>query len=821
MSILSGTLKTGSIAAFICLLTGPAFAEAVIGEALSAELEGLAAGETVEIVVTFEGDEPLDAADIAALDAIGVDGAYFQALPIAGVVATPAQVDAIARLGDVRSIWLNDALSYSNGEARALTGVDRVRTDSNLRNALGLPYSGKGVGVVVNDSGIDGTHPDLRYGERTVQNVMGSTNLNAYDALLPITYVEGVPDTDIGSGHGTHVAGTIGGNGAQSGGAHAGVAPGADLIGYGSGGVLLILDALGGLDYTLVNQFRYNIRVVNNSWGNAGTDAPFDPDDPIAVATKMLADRGVIVVFAAGNEGSGEGTIGGTYIKAPWVVTVGAGVKNGALADFSSRGVKDGGGTVMIDGEPFEWTDRPNVVAPGVAIVSTLANTGTLGYLDPKDTDYALMQGTSMAAPHVAGIAALMLEANPQLTWRDVIEILEDTATNMPGREPWEVGAGYVNAYAAVTAAAGLRDDFGQTQSLNREFNASVRESRLEGPNPNVTFSPVLDNSGETFMVAPGLSTVIAKAAVPDNTVAIVLTDPDGNRYGSSISLPLLGENIAVTAPATPGMWTISVSGIGSLSGVALDPLGVTNGTALPDTIPVDIEFNRVDGFSGLDDIAGHPAQAFIERAVAERLLDAKSGGFFNPDNALTRHELADYLTQGGAVRQFRRTDGGVVFYDTLAGFEEAAAEAATARGGALRDLNQEQDGVVLTDGGGAFDGDAVIARADLAYSLVQALGLADQAEAAREALENEPLTVVYRDERIALDDEAGIPASLRGYVQLALDLQLMRASFTSEQGPFDFEPTIHARFEPGKTVTRGAYAFTAVNLFDRYVQQP
>lgn len=819
MPFLTKLLKPASIGAVACLLTSPAFAEAVLGETLTAKLSTLSAGETVEIVVSFEGDDPLDDDDLAALDAIGVNGAYFQALPIAGVVATAAQVDAIADLEDVRSVWLNEELVYANDEARALTGVDRMRTDPNLRNSIGLPYSGKGIGVVVNDSGIDGTHPDLAYGEKTVQNVLGTTNLNAYDALLPITYVEGVPDTDIGSGHGTHVAGTVAGTGAQSGGLHAGVAPGADLIGYGSGGVLLILDALGGLDYALVNQFRYNIRVINNSWGNAGTDAPFNPDDPIAIATKILSDRNIIVVFAAGNDGSGEGTIGGTYIKAPWIVTVGAGNKDATLADFSSRGVKDGGGTVTINGETFEWADRPNVVAPGVDIVSTLANTGTLGYLDVRDADYAGMQGTSMAAPHVAGIIALMLEANPQLTWREVIEILEDTATNMPGREPWEVGAGYVNAYAAVTTAAGLRDDFGETQTLNRDFNANVKESRIKGPNLDVEFNPVLDSPGETFVVAPGLSTVIAKATVSDNTVAVVLTDPDGNRYGSSISLPQLGENIAVTAPAVPGVWTVTIRGIGSVSGVALDPLGLTNGTALPGTIPVDIDFNRVDGFDGLNDVAGHPAQGFIERGVAERLLDSETGGFFNPNDALTRNDLADYLTQGGAVRQFRKTDGGAVFNDTIAGLEEAVAEAATARGASLRDLYQVQDSVLLTDGGGAFNGEATISRANLAYTLVQTLGLEDEAEAVRAALENEPITVAFNDERVTLDDDADVPADLRGYVQLALDLQLMRATFTSEQGPFDFEPTIHARFEPAEIVTRGAYAFNAVNLFDRYTQ--
>ena len=278
------------------------------------------------------------------------------------------------------------------------------------------------------------------------------------------------------------MAGTAGGNGAQSGGREAGVAQGADIIGYGSGGVVFVLDTLGGLDYSLVNQVRYNIRVVNNSWGQGATTAPFDPENPVSIATKKMADRGIINVFAAGNDGSGEGTIGGTMHKAPWVVTVGAGEKDGTLVDFSSRGVKGGGGTVEVDGVEYDWVDRPNVVAPGVDVNSTLANTGVLVIPSIQDPDYGLLSGTSMASPHTAGVVALMLEANPFLTWQDVIQILEDTATNMQGREEWEVGGGFINTYAAVTTAAGLRDDFGSTQTLNREFNADLQQTRIDGP---------------------------------------------------------------------------------------------------------------------------------------------------------------------------------------------------------------------------------------------------------------------------------------------------------------------------------------------------
>src|SRR3546814_5666560 len=123
-------------------------------------------------------------------------------------------------------------------------------------------------------------------------------------------------------GHGTHCAGTIGGTGAKSNGLYRGVAPGADLVGYGSGAVLLILDAVGGLDYAATNQFSYDspIRVTSNSWGSSGK---FDPLNPVNIATYELYKRGIVSVFAAGNDGPGEGTHN-PYAQAPWVVSVGA-----------------------------------------------------------------------------------------------------------------------------------------------------------------------------------------------------------------------------------------------------------------------------------------------------------------------------------------------------------------------------------------------------------------------------------------------------------------------------------------------------------------
>jgi serine protease AprX len=190
--------------------------------------------------------------------------------------------------------------------------------------------------------------------------------------------------------------------------------------------------------------------VISNSWGTSGA---FAPDDPINVASKIAHDAGLVVVFAAGNEGPGLNTLN-PYCVAPWVICVAAGEKDGrSVADFSSRGVP---------GDPLL---RPTVTAPGVDIAAARATTGIvlntffavdLLALGPDAVSYAVASGTSMATPHVSGTVALMLEANPALDPDTVKSLLVQTATPMPGFGVHEAGAGYLNAFEAVRAARPL-----------------------------------------------------------------------------------------------------------------------------------------------------------------------------------------------------------------------------------------------------------------------------------------------------------------------------------------------------------------------------
>src|SRR6266550_4421383 len=302
-------------------------------------------------------------------------------------LATPVQLLTISALPGLQGIYANKRLDYY----MLHESVQSIRADAV--HVAGI--TGRGIGIAILDSGIDGLYnPDVAYPTNTVANVKVLFNLNdlftfGQDAPKPL-FVENLPNSETSVGHGTHVAGIAAGRGTASNGYYTGVAPGANLIGIGTGDVLFIFFALAGFDYILDHQQQYNIEVVNNSWGTSGA---FDPKDPINEATKKVASRGITVVFAAGNDGPAQNTLN-PYSVAPWVIGVAAGCKIGVvdptnsqshcmlddgsnplvptnneprehvLADFSSRGIPD---------DPLY---HPDITAPGVHIVSTRASTG-------------------------------------------------------------------------------------------------------------------------------------------------------------------------------------------------------------------------------------------------------------------------------------------------------------------------------------------------------------------------------------------------------------------------------------------------------------
>jgi serine protease AprX len=392
-------------------------------------------GAPVQAVLTF--DHYPTASDLLAIRATGLLARPYRALPMVAVQGTSLQLNSLPALSGLRSIRLNQLLRYFLDESTPLIGAPRAWSE--------LGVTGRGVTVAVIDSGVDAMHPDLRYGSKVIQNVKLAPDLFGAGPLA----LEGLANTDTTSGHGTHVASTAAGTGAALAGKYRGVAPGAHLVGVGAGEALFILTALEAFDWVLQNRLKYGIRVISNSWGTSGA---FDASDPINVASRLAHDGGLVVVFAAGNDGPGTNTLN-PYCVAPWVICVAAGHKDGSrLADFSSRG---------IPGDPLV---QPSLTAPGVEIAAARATTGivvnTFFAVDVIDLGsdavfYAAASGTSMATPHVSGTVALMLEANPALTPDQVKSVLQASATPMPAYARHEVGAGYLNAYGAVQAARG------------------------------------------------------------------------------------------------------------------------------------------------------------------------------------------------------------------------------------------------------------------------------------------------------------------------------------------------------------------------------
>ncbi len=404
---------------------------------LKDQLKSLTDVSEVEAVISYAGNPTTD--QLSYLNGFGLSVKTFSELPIVGVKGTKLQIENLLNSGlDALSIYENKNLEYFLRDSRKLIGTERVWAE--------LGYTGKGTTVAVIDSGIDATHPDLPLGTKVVQNVKLLVGVGIFGSQA--TYLENVANTDTSSGHGTHVAGTIAGLGTASNGLYRGVAPEAQLVGIGAGEGLNILWALEGFNYVIKNKEAYGIDVINNSWGTTGD---YSPNNPINIASKKAYEKGMVVVFAAGNSGPKDNTLN-PYSAAPWVISVAAGTKDKKLANFSSRGIS---GHEVI---------HPDITAPGENIIATKSSTGlvmnSLGsikdvsYIAPKHLPfYTTSSGTSMAAPHIAGVVALMREASPGLQPDLVLTILQETADPMSSYKYHEVGSGYVNAYEAVKNA--------------------------------------------------------------------------------------------------------------------------------------------------------------------------------------------------------------------------------------------------------------------------------------------------------------------------------------------------------------------------------
>lgn len=445
------------------------------------------------------GDAQIPVIIVLADTVTQTDLARLASMGFAAPSAVLRIVPAVATAGDAAAI--DQALAWPRVTAvdadSLITPLDaRPNTVSRAEGTWNASYrlsgnlhttgfTGRGVRVAIFDTGIDATHPDLIHHSlaaheqvpaKTIAN-LDSTTLREQDLVMNDNH-----------GHGTRTAGAAVGTGRASDGRHAGAAPGAELVGVkiraevGNAGFAFTVSSLGNaIDLLFIAVADLDVRVVVIPWEARLESAMYQALD------SLVHDLGAIVVIPAGNDG-GDGSVGTTNPLSthPSVISVGAYDEGtGEAAQFSSRGSRE---------DPTTW---PIVLASGVNVMTTarvaeddLQHVFTEGPRTPSTTPYVsapgtrstvaagpvtvgpyhAVSGTSIAAAHVGGIVALLLEANPALTWAEVKAILEGTA-NMPGAYVGEdaryvIGSGVVDAAGAVAAALRMRDGHNPIDAL-------------------------------------------------------------------------------------------------------------------------------------------------------------------------------------------------------------------------------------------------------------------------------------------------------------------------------------------------------------------
>ncbi|HKP12797.1 MAG TPA: S8 family serine peptidase, partial [Blastocatellia bacterium] len=682
--------------------------------------------------------------DLNALRAAGiVGGTRFRNLPMVIVNATRGQIAAISTLPSVRSIYSNKTFEFFADDTRVITGQRDVINDQRLtsRNG-GLPVSGQGVTVAVIDTGIDATHSDLTFGQQVIQNVRVADLQGSAPAFIYPVGAEGLNDTDLMMGHGTLVASIIAGSGAASGNYYGGMAPGAKLLGI-SGGDASLFFVLSAMDYVLSHRVEQNIRVVNCSFGISGV---FDANDPVNVATKVLHDSGISVVFSAGNRGNQPNSLN-PYSVAPWVIGVGATTKSGSLCSFSSRGAAGYGAFY------------PTLVAPGQAIVGARAlginvvgTSGLSAGLASPDNDlqtippaylprYTSSSGTSFAAPHVAGTIALMLEANPALGVDQIKNILQDTATPMLGYARYEVGAGWLNTYAAVREAA-FDLPYGAFRKQLSQPGMSLSRSSLSGFSgtvaPGATWSGTLDVPADAVFATALLNW--QNSSLPGNKLTLTLSRATTNVQAAP-SAALLGPasqktGITLNDPEA-GRWTIKVTNTGdAVTGTSQQFNGAVEVVRTASTV------------GGLDQLSLTDKQAAL-RALRCGMMTTQ-GNEFAPYNSATRLQVARALMLGANTRVPQYLPYTPTYTD-VSGVNAIFAES----------IAHSPLGDLLNTSGTRFNPNAQTDRLTVAIALVKALGLESEARSASAA-------------NPGLLDWLGIPLASRGYVSLAVTRGLM-----------------------------------------------
>ncbi|GAA4696702.1 S8 family peptidase [Nocardioides nanhaiensis] len=484
-------LAAGAATVLALGLTGAGSAAATADEpATAAQASGLARVSpfladqlqslTGRATVMVHGTD-LAAARAAVADAGLATRTEFEQIGVVVARGTADQVQAVRAADGVTYVEAGEAPIALATETshQATRGLAAERT---LTGADGTALTGRGVSVAVIDSGVDPTHPSFREpggGSAVVANL--KTICDPFEIICEVTKVPTFLDTDTLSvgGHGTHVSGiAVGRRVTLSDGEQVqGAARDAKLVSVSTGAALLIVGADAALNWVLENHEAPcgpgvpaatcpPIKVTNNSYGPTG-GGEFDPESATVKLQRALAAEGVVTVWAAGNDG-GDGSTSltnppsqdptGGILGVASYDDLGTGTRDGNVSEFSSRGQV---------GRPSTY---PDISAPGSDITSScrpylpICSTGLDFRNGPGPLaigTFNTISGTSMAAPHVAGIVAQLYQADPGATPAEIEAALTSSAHKFTDGLPYaggtsaDKGHGLVDVVAAVAALTG------------------------------------------------------------------------------------------------------------------------------------------------------------------------------------------------------------------------------------------------------------------------------------------------------------------------------------------------------------------------------
>jgi serine protease AprX len=463
-------LGVGSLTAVVAaaVLASPAQAApspAPVQDFLAGQLRTLSAATPTTVLV--HGTDI--AAAQAAVKATGMRPVTeFRRIGVAVASGTAGQIQAARTQPGVTYLEGNSPIAFLDETSNVATrGAEAAST---LTGANGQALDGSGVSVAVIDSGVDPTHPYLQDADGGSAVVASLKSVCLDESNTSSSCVVKVPnsvdtDTISGGGHGTHVNGIVAGRPTtlSDGTRLQGAAPGASLVDISTGAVLLIVGADSALNWVLENHDHPcgagvpasacpPIKVTNNSYGPTGGGA-FDPNSATVELQRALAADGVVTVWAAGNDGGdgsasmtnppGQDPTGGILSVASYNDQE-TGTRDGTVSDYSSRGAA---------ADPSTW---PDLSAPGENIDSScrvylpICSTGLAPKNGPGPLDigtFNTISGTSMAAPHIAGIVAQLFQADPTATPAQIEAALKGTAYRYGNGAPYTSAGGYATSF--------------------------------------------------------------------------------------------------------------------------------------------------------------------------------------------------------------------------------------------------------------------------------------------------------------------------------------------------------------------------------------